>query len=215
MVTIDFYWKGNFDIFNTSSTDRVSNSDINNKFTINTYHSTANSYDVPIIVSKIVHESSQPANVITIYGRNFSPVLNENYVDCGAGWGVGCTITNVYSPATGVSYPNVGILGTKMRVTVTGAFPSGIPKAYNLTLGVSSYVPYRSQAVGPFMVYTSEMDLNDPGGVPNEDASPKILGIMQVSQPGGTEEVYKQTHRTDISSNDYRFLDPNIYFHPY
>ena len=204
---IDFYWRGNFDIFNTSSTERIYNSDINNQFTINTYHPVAGSYDIPIVISRFVHETSQPADVVTVYGRNFSTIASENVIDFGgSGW---VAASAAFAPPPGGR--NLG-LATKLRFTVPPGYPIGAPPYYSISLGISTAVPYtRSQSLGPFVIYTSEMEMNDPGGIPNDDASPKILGIMQVSQPGGIEEVYKQTHRTDTTTNDYRFLDPDIY----
>jgi len=188
--TINFTWKGNFDILMPlGETYRRVTSKKNDVFTVTaTRYVGANTADPsPPLIFKMIHEAGQPSNVLTLLGQNFSTSASN-----------GSTVGNYIvfyndSPAstTVVADSNIQkISTTKLRVTIPASF----------TKGRISISTYESKATNSVYLDLSQISINQPDVGSTPQPPNNVLGIMQVSRvPSGleTEYIYSQV-------NDYR-----------
>lgn len=193
--TINFTWKGNFDILMPlGEVYRRVTSKKNDIFTVtSTRYVGADTADPsPPLIFNTMHESGQANTVLTLLGQNFSTSVSN-----------GSTVGNYIvfyndSPATTtvVSEANIQkISSTKLRVVIPAGF----------TKGRISISTYESKAANSIYLDLSQIATNQPDVGTTPQPPNTVLGIMQVSRiPTGleTEYIYTQV-------DDYRLFSYN------
>ncbi len=193
---IDFTWNGNWDVFNQYKPN------LNDNFTVRAIRDgAANTAENPHpLIRKIVRETTQSSNQITVYGNNFSTDYTKNVAYFNG------SSTGIYSinPASSTKIAfNVPVTDFPLKSVTVGIIGN---KYLTSTPIVKNAVTYRN----PSSKYNDPISALIPIEIPvvPVDVPPpmKVYGVHYVSSSGTGSQIYNLGTNYLYYDSPYNFL---------